>query len=90
MVRRVEPVDAVPAATVLAWCAYLRGQGALAAVVLDLVAEADPDYSLAQLLVTMLDARDPSRQAPGHDGGDRSGAPRHEGGGLGRSAGVAR
>src|ERR1700712_4518919 len=55
VVRRVEPADAVPATTVLAWCAYLRGQGALAAVALELVAEAEPDYSLTQLLTTMLE-----------------------------------
>ena len=55
LVRRVGAPEHVPAATVLAWCAYLRGNGALAGVALELVEESEPDYSLAQLLSSMLE-----------------------------------
>lgn len=54
VVRRIPAPSHVPAATVLAWCAYLRGKGALAGVALELVQESDPGYSLACLLDTML------------------------------------
>lgn len=49
-VRRVGAPEHVPAATVLSWCAYSRGNGALAAVALELVNESDPGYSLARLV----------------------------------------
>lgn len=54
VVRRTGAPEHVPAATVLAWCSYLRGKGALAGVALELVARSDPDYSLARLVDTML------------------------------------
>jgi hypothetical protein len=54
VVRRVGPPEHVPAATVLAWCAYLRGNGALASVALELVNETNPNYSLALLIDQML------------------------------------
>jgi hypothetical protein len=56
VVRKVGPPENVPAATVLAWCAYQQGNGALAAVALEIVAETDPDYSLAALVDEMLQA----------------------------------
>jgi hypothetical protein len=50
VVRSVGPPEHVPAVTVLAWGAYLSGNGALASVALESALVADPDYSLAQLL----------------------------------------
>jgi hypothetical protein len=54
VVRRTGAPEHVPAATVLAWSAYLHGKGALAGVALELVARSEPDYSLAGLVDTML------------------------------------
>ena len=54
VVRRTAAPEHVPAATVLGWCAYLLGKGALAGVALELVARSDPDYSLARLVDSML------------------------------------
>jgi hypothetical protein len=49
-IRRVPPpLDAAPA-TLLAVCAWLRGDGALAGAALDRALDGDPDYSLAVLL----------------------------------------
>ncbi len=50
VVRRVGPPENVPVATVLAWSAYLKGNGGLANVALEIVFAADPEYSLARLL----------------------------------------
>ena len=47
--RLPPPLDAAPA-TLLAVCAWLRGDGALAGVALDRAADGDPDYALAGLL----------------------------------------
>jgi hypothetical protein len=49
------PADA-PVCTLLAWVGYARGDGALANVALDRALEGTPDYSLALLLRTCLDA----------------------------------
>jgi hypothetical protein len=49
-VRRTAAPSHVPAASVLAWCAYSRGNGGLAGVALELVTESEPDYSLARLV----------------------------------------
>lgn len=54
VVRRTGAPEHVPAATVLAWCAYLHGRGALASVALELVGRSEPDYSLACLVDSML------------------------------------
>ncbi len=50
----VPPHDA-PAATVLAWVAYARGDGALALVALQRALRTDPSYSLAGLLLHALE-----------------------------------
>jgi hypothetical protein len=47
--RALPPVDA-PTVTVLAWVAYLRGNGTLAAIALERATASDPSYSLALLL----------------------------------------
>jgi uncharacterized protein DUF4192 len=47
--RSPPPLDAAPA-TLLAVCAWLRGDGALAGVALDRAAAGDPGYPLAALL----------------------------------------
>lgn len=54
VVRRTPAPEHVPAATVLAWCAYLLGQGGLASVALELVQRSEPEYSLAGLVDSML------------------------------------
>jgi hypothetical protein len=53
--RAVKPLD-VPVLTVLAWVAYARGDGALANIAVDRALAADPDYTMAQLVASGLDA----------------------------------
>jgi hypothetical protein len=53
--RAVEPFD-VPVLTVLAWVAYARGDGGLANIAIDRALSADPDYTMAQLVASGLDA----------------------------------
>ncbi len=50
VVRRTPAPTHVPAASVLAWGAYGKGNGGLAGVALELVSESDPEYSLARLV----------------------------------------
>src|SRR3954469_15454362 len=50
VVRRVGSPENVPVATVLAWSAYLKGNGGLANVALEIVFATDPQYSLALLV----------------------------------------
>ncbi|MBM0261068.1 DUF4192 domain-containing protein [Micromonospora sp. 4G55] len=54
--RRVHPPLAAPPATLLAFAAWRRGEGALASVALDRALTADPTYSLAQLIDQALRA----------------------------------
>jgi hypothetical protein len=54
VVRRVGPPDSVPAATVLAMCAYAQGNGAMAGIALDHALAAEPGYTLAQQIDTSL------------------------------------
>ena len=54
--RQVVPPDDAPVCTLLAWTAYARGDGALANVALDRALAGRPDYSLALLLRSCLDA----------------------------------
>ena len=53
--RAPVPLDAAPA-TLLAVCAWLRGDGAMARIALDRALDSQPDYALADLLVRALDA----------------------------------
>jgi hypothetical protein len=55
VVRRAEPAVVAPPASLLAFAAWLAGQGALANVALDRALEQDPDYAMAQLLRDALD-----------------------------------
>jgi hypothetical protein len=58
--RAVEPLDA-PVLTALAWVAYARGDGGLANVAVDRALSSDPDYTMALLVASGLDAGlDPS------------------------------
>lgn len=50
VVRHVGPPENVPVATVLAWSAYVKGNGGLANVALEIVFATDPEYSLALLV----------------------------------------
>ena len=54
--RQVTPPVDAPVCTLLGWVAYGRGDGALANVALDRALQGSPDYSLALLLRTCLDA----------------------------------
>ena len=54
--RQVVAPDDAPVCTLLAWTAYARGEGALANVALDRALAGRPDYSLALLLRSCLDA----------------------------------
>lgn len=53
--RAPVPLDAAPA-TLLAVCAWLRGDGAMARIALDRALDSQPDYALAELLTQGLDA----------------------------------
>lgn len=53
--RAPSPLDAAPA-TLLAVCAWLRGDGAMANIALDRALDGDPGYSLARLLAQALAA----------------------------------
>jgi hypothetical protein len=59
-VARRAPDDFLPApATLMAFAAWLGGQGALAWCAVDRARAVDPDYSLAQLMVEVLEAAMP-------------------------------
>lgn len=58
--RALPPLDA-PACTVLAWSAYLQGDGLVAATALERALTSDPAYSMAHLLQTALDNQVPPR-----------------------------
>jgi Domain of unknown function (DUF4192) len=58
-VRCARGVDVAPAASVLAVCAWVMGDGAAARVALDRALAADPAYSLAGLVAAALDAATP-------------------------------
>ena len=53
--RAPAPLDAAPA-TLLAVCAWVRGDGAMAGIALDRALDSEPDYALARLLTQGLDA----------------------------------
>lgn len=55
VVRQVGPPYDAPACTLLAWVAYVRGDGARANVALDRALSTDPAYALALLLRRALD-----------------------------------
>jgi hypothetical protein len=50
LVRRAVPPFEVPALTVLAWIAYMQGDGAIAGIAIERALASDPDYGMAQLL----------------------------------------
>lgn len=54
LTRRCEPLLVAPIATLLAWCAWRSGDGVLAGIALERALGADPDYSLARLLMQAL------------------------------------
>ena len=54
LVRHAVPPHEVPPLTVLAWIAYLQGDGAFAGIALDRALAANPAYGLAQLLDQVL------------------------------------
>lgn len=54
-VRCARGREVAPVASLLAICAWLSGDGAMARVALERAGEADPDYSLARLLSDALD-----------------------------------
>jgi hypothetical protein len=53
--RAVEPLDA-PVLTALAWVAYARGDGGLANIAVERALSSDPDYTMARLVASGLDA----------------------------------
>lgn len=55
VVQRLPPPYDAPLCSVLAWVAYLGGDGAIANVALDRAFASDPDYSLAHLIADSLD-----------------------------------
>ncbi|HKE65034.1 MAG TPA: DUF4192 domain-containing protein, partial [Micromonosporaceae bacterium] len=55
VVRRVDPELAAGPATLLAYAAWRRGDGAIASIALDRAMDADPTYSLARLLADAID-----------------------------------
>jgi hypothetical protein len=55
IVRRIPSTVVAPAASLLAFAAWLSGNGALAWCAVDLAREADPHYSLANLLADALE-----------------------------------
>ncbi|HEU0242217.1 MAG TPA: DUF4192 domain-containing protein [Micromonosporaceae bacterium] len=55
VVRRVDPELAAGPATLLAYAAWRRGDGAIASIALDRAMDADPTYSLARLLAEAID-----------------------------------
>ena len=59
LVRACPDQDAAPACTLLAWVAYLGGNGPLANVALDRALDAEADYSMALLLDDALAAQLP-------------------------------
>jgi hypothetical protein len=54
LTRRCEPTLAAPPATLAAWCAWRRGNSALARMATDRALEADPTYRIAVLLDEVL------------------------------------
>jgi Domain of unknown function (DUF4192) len=50
LVRHAVPPYEVPPLTVLAWIAYLQGEGALAGIALDRALTAEPGYGMAKIL----------------------------------------
>jgi hypothetical protein len=54
LTRRCEPTLAAPAATLAAWCAWRRGNSALARMATDRALDADPSYRIALLLDDVL------------------------------------
>jgi hypothetical protein len=61
-VRAAPPGAVAPAATLLAMCAWQRGDGVRAGAALERVMADDPDYSLARLLLHALDAGLPPQE----------------------------
>ena len=59
LARACPAQDAAPACTLLAWVAYLGGNGPLANVALDRALDAEGDYSMALLLDDALEAQLP-------------------------------
>lgn len=55
LTRLARPGDVAPAASLLAFCAWQGGDGALANLALDRAQADDPDYSMADLLRTAID-----------------------------------
>jgi hypothetical protein len=55
LTRRAQPNLAAGPACLLAYNALLRGDGGLATIALQRAAQADPDYSMAQLLLGAID-----------------------------------
>jgi hypothetical protein len=53
--RAVDPLEA-PVLTALAWVAYARGDGTLASIAVERALASDPDYTMAQLVASGLDA----------------------------------
>jgi hypothetical protein len=55
VVQRLPPPEDAPLCSVLAWVAYVGGDGAVANVALDRAFASDPEYSLAHLIADSLD-----------------------------------
>lgn len=60
--RSTVPPDDAAVCTLLAWMAYAGGNGALTRIALERALATDPDYSLARLILTALDAMLPPGQ----------------------------
>jgi hypothetical protein len=60
--RRLPPPDDAPLCSVLAWVAYVAGNGVVANVALDRAFASDPEYSLAQLIADSLHRQVPPSQ----------------------------
>lgn len=54
LTRRCEPTLVAPVATLLGWCAWRSGDGVLASAALERALQADPGYSLAEMLMDAL------------------------------------
>lgn len=59
LARRTPDTEAAPVCTVLAWCAYAVGNGALAGVAAERAQRAEPGYALAELILAGLAGMQP-------------------------------
>jgi len=76
LTRRCEPTLAAPAASLLAWCAWRRGNGPVATAAVRRAVQADPTYPMAMLIIAALQENLPPsaiKHWPPTDPGDQTG-----------------